>query len=140
MILTHTRCGLIACRILAHAYYEGTWMTAPVIAAHYNMNVRSLMPSLRTLAKVGILHSRVGGKEPGFIFARDPREISLLEVITALEGSKEVVCCKSVIAGLTCDCGDFSGCMIYELFQSVILDVQSHFSSISIAKHAGIPE
>lgn len=136
MFLASTRCGLIACRHLARCYYTNTYTSAPEIAEKYNMNVRALMPALRQLTRYGILRSRVGGKEPGFMFSRSPREITLLEVITALEGNHSVPCCKELIAGLKCDCKAPNECGVYNLFNGVIKQMNLKMAQISIEDHA----
>ena len=45
------------------------------------------MPSLRRIAQVGILKSRVGGLDRGFMLFRDPELMFLYKIIIALEGS-----------------------------------------------------
>ncbi|MCP9611376.1 RrF2 family transcriptional regulator [Coprobacter tertius] len=136
MFLVSTRCGIIACRLLAEAFGSGTYLNAQAIAAHYNMNVRSLMPALRQLTRSGILQSRVGGKQPGFIFARDPSEISLLDVVTALEGSVSVPCCREVIKDLNCDCGNSGECAVYRLFDGLLTYSKRKLASVSVAEFA----
>lgn len=138
MIRIATRLGIIACRYLVQGYYENRYICAPEIAEQYNMNVRALMPSLRQLTRMGILRSRVGGSTPGFIFAKDPKHFTLLQVLIALEGDVHFECCKKLIPGLKCDCRENTGCGVYTLFNGVIDKVSSQFSTITIAEHAGV--
>lgn len=140
MFLASTRCGLIACRHLVSGYHENAYISAPEIAGKYNMNVRALMPALRQLTRSGILRSRVGGKEPGFIFSRNPSEITLLEVLTSLEGGSEVPCCRELIADLKCDCSSSAQCNIYNLFNGMIDQVKMKLAQISIEAHASSRE
>lgn len=135
MILIVTRLGIIACRYLVKGYAENRYVSAPEIAEYYNMNVRALMPALRQLTRVGILRSRVGGVTPGFIFARNPAEITMHEILSALEGDPKFACCKELISDLKCDCTDKSQCGIFHLLSSLIEHSVNKLSTISIADH-----
>lgn len=139
MILTVTRLGIMACRYLAKGYYENRYISAPEIAEHYNMNVRALMPALRQLTRMGILRSRVGGNTPGFIFAKDPKEITLYQILNVLEGDTHFECCKELVPDLKCDCETNESCGIYTLFHGIIKHTSNRFSAITIAEHAGLP-
>lgn len=55
------------------------------LAAEGRMPVRFLVQILRILVNHGILHS-TRGIDGGYVLERSPREISLLEVIEAIEG------------------------------------------------------
>lgn len=136
MILISTRLSLISCRYLTRAYYEKRWVAAPEIAAYYNMNVRALMPALRSLTKAGILKSRVGGNTPGFMFANDPKTYSLLDVLTVLEDGYEIQCCKRVIPDLRCDCQMTGQCIIHSRTAALINRFKQQLADISIVEHA----
>ena len=136
LLLSSTRCGLIACRYLAHAYRQGTYVPAPEIAAYYRMNVRTLMPALRQMTRSGILRSRVGGKEPGFILARDPKDISLGEVFSSLEGTAEIPCCKELLADINCDCEEHGACSMYQLFNDMLVQAKARIAGVSLEEHA----
>lgn len=137
-MLTSTRLGLIACRYLAQAYYDQIRLTAPQLAAHYNMNVRSLMPALRGLTKVGILHSQIGGKTPGFILAKPPKEVSVYDIIVALEGKVKTPCCKEIIVGPTCDCSKSNQCKLRSLFDDIVDQSMLKLKNISVAEFATV--
>lgn len=136
MIRIATRLGIMACRYLVHGYYDNRYTSAPEIAEYYNMNVRSLMPALHQLTKSGILRSRVGGTTPGFIYARDPKEVSLHHIMVVLEGESHFECCKELIPNLKCDINKCEECGVLSLFHGVIDDVKNKFSDINIAEHA----
>lgn len=136
MIRIGTRLGIIACRYLVKGYYDNRYICAPEIAEHYNMNVRSVMPSLRHLTHVGILRSRVGGNAPGFIFVKDPKQITLYQIMVALEGDIYFECCKDLVVGLKCDCTTRDNCSISALLNGIIDDASKQFTAISIAEHA----
>jgi Rrf2 family protein len=55
------------------------------LAAEGGMPERFLLQILRDLAKQGILHSTRGGGG-GFVLDRDPSEVSLLELVEAIDG------------------------------------------------------
>lgn len=134
MLLVSTRLGLIACRYLAEGYEDGKWITAPEIARHYNVNVRSLMPILRKLVQGGVLYSRVGGATPGFILARPPEEIMLSEVLGLLEGNISIPCCMELIGGLNCDCDGVVNCKIHEMFSDMVNEAANRLKTTSIAE------
>ena len=87
MLSNPTRYGLIACRYLVWGWHNNVWLNAPEIAARYHMNVRALSPALRRLVMAGILRSQCGGTRPGFMLSRAPEEVTMLEVVRALEGN-----------------------------------------------------
>lgn len=136
MFLISTRLGLIACRHLVSGYYQDRYVSAPEIAEKNNMNVRALMPALRQMTRADILRSRVGGKEPGFIFSRNPKDISVLDILVALEGESYFVCCKELNSELKCDCMDKHKCDMYELFNSIISQAKVRLSNISIKDYS----
>lgn len=138
-LLATTRCGIIATRLLTEAYYDGNrYVTAMEIATHYNMSVRSLMSALNLLNRAGLLRSRVGGKTPGFIFSRDPREISAFELLMALEGESSTPCCKDVLPHVLCDCGKSGTCRIFLLFKTIHDSIKEKASKISVAQIAQV--
>ena len=136
MLLACTRYGLIACRFLTEGYYTNKYISAPAIAEKYNMNTRAIMPALRQLTRTGILHSRVGGKEPGFIFSRDPKSISILEIFIALEGDFRTTCCREIIKELKCDCRKKEDCSVLSLITHLFEQAKKSMAAISIYDHA----
>ena len=134
MIRIATRLGIIACRYLVQGYYDNRYISAPEIAEHYNINVRALMPALHQLTKAGVLRSRVGGTTPGFIYARDPEEISLYQIMVILEGEPYFECCKDLIPSLKCECKENEGCGIFSLFHGILDNASEKLSSITIFK------
>ncbi|HHW06451.1 MAG TPA: Rrf2 family transcriptional regulator [Clostridia bacterium] len=60
-------------------------VTAKDIAEHEEIPMRYLLKTLRSLVKAGILHS-FRGPEGGYALAKEPHEISLLDVVEAVEG------------------------------------------------------
>ena len=135
MFLAITRYGLIACQYLVKGYAEGHYVAAPEIAEKYNMNVRALMPALRQLTKAGILYSRVGGSKPGFIFAKDPKNISVLDIILALEGDTQFMCTKDLMPDITCECSSKKECILYEKFREILEQAKKTLSTMLITEY-----
>lgn len=137
MIRTSTRLGIIACRYLVQSYYNNKYISAPEIAEHYNMNVRALMPALHQLTKAGILRSRVGGTTPGFIYSKDPKELSLHQIMVVLEGEPYFGSCNELISNLKCDrkCDD---CVLLSLFHGIINNIKKQFSAITITEEVRV--
>ena len=116
-------------------YYKGCKITAPEIASKYNMNVRAILPALRALTKAGILISQTGGNEPGFIFARDPKTISMFEIIILLEGNLKMYSCHQVVNGICCDLKDCNNCLIYNGVNNALESIRTTLRSVSVYDH-----
>lgn len=65
---------------------------APELAAGARLPLPMVSKVLKRLAREGLLHSQ-RGVHGGYALARDPREISVAEIITALEGPIAVTEC-----------------------------------------------
>jgi len=63
----------------------GVVVTAKDISAHENVPMRFLLKTLRSLVKAGLLHS-YRGPDGGYALAKEPKEITLRDVIEAVEG------------------------------------------------------
>ena len=115
MLLLPTRLILIASTYLVQGYNKRIKITAPSIAQKCNVNHRALMPALRRLTQVVILRSQVGGNNPGFILTKDPSQITVFEVIDALENNLYMPSCREISEDLNCKMDNCSGCLIYNL-------------------------
>lgn len=135
MFLVSTRISLIVCRGLVKSFEKNKKISAPELATRYNLNVRILNTSLRNLVKAGILNSQVGGNEPGFIFSKNPRLISLYEIVTIFEGESKMMCCKDVISNIKCDVDDCANCLVYGGINQNLRDLSEKLKSISIYDH-----
>lgn len=142
MLLNYSRLFIIAIPYLTDAYYQNRYVPAPEIAGLYHMNVRALMPALKWLKRAGILRSRTGGNEPGFMFSRDPELITFLDIINVLEGEHFFECCDEVIDGVRCDykdknaCKSKQECVMYDLFNGIILQVKTRLRKINLKEYA----
>lgn len=139
MLTNPTRYGLIACRYLVWGWHNNVWLNAPEIAERYRMNVRALSPALRRLVLAGVLRSQCGGTRPGFMLARAPGEITMLEVVRALEGSFRMDCCRMVLPGVRCTC-DTDSCLVCGVFRDMLDGLRRKLSDVSLEEHAATEE
>lgn len=77
-------------------------MTLPEMEERFKINPRTLAPALRLLTHAGILNSRTGGLDRGYILARDSREISLYDIVQTIQGEPMVECCMDSLKGMKC--------------------------------------
>ena len=135
MFLVSTRLVLIASRYLVEGYIRDERVSVPDIALRYNMNARAIMPALRRLTQAGLLTSQTGGINPGFAFARDPKTISLLDIINVLEGRKNMDCCINVISTVSCDLMDCSKCLVHSKLNNSLDEMRNALSGVSVYEH-----
>lgn len=85
-----------------HSCLNLTWvetgeaMTAAKLAAFYELPAAYLNKQLQALARAGIVSSTPGPRG-GFRLARDPAEITLLDVVIAIEGPDEAFRCDEIL-------------------------------------------
>jgi Rrf2 family protein len=77
--------ALLALLELATHYHQGEPLQIRQIAALQNIPDRYLEQLLATLRRGGIIRSQRGAKG-GYVLVREPREITVLDVVIALEG------------------------------------------------------
>lgn len=65
------------------------------LAAWFDLPPEYLKKRLQALAKAGILHSTPGARG-GFSLARPPERITMMDVVTALEGPAEAFRCTEI--------------------------------------------
>ncbi|WP_243742722.1 RrF2 family transcriptional regulator [Actinorugispora endophytica] len=75
---------------------SGEAVTATRLAAFYGLPAAYLNKQLQALARAGILSSTSGPKG-GFRLAREPERITLLDVVTAIEGPEEAFRCDEIL-------------------------------------------
>lgn len=83
--------GLIALKHLAMHADES--ISAREIAAHYHIPAELLAKVLQKLARKGLLVSQ-HGMNGGYVLARDPARISIVDVVEALEGPISITPCE----------------------------------------------
>src|SRR6266581_5544074 len=96
--------GLIALKHLAQHNDES--VSARQIAAQYRIPAELLAKVLQKLARKGLLVSQQG-INGGYLLARDPARISIVDVIEALEGPISITPCERGD-----DCQQFQVCSV----------------------------
>src|SRR5512140_377868 len=92
--------GLIALRHLAVGSGQAG-ASAKEIADHYGMPLPMLSKILQKLARGGFLRSE-HGTNGGYRLARDPRQVSALEVIRSIDGPIILTACFTEHGGQEC--------------------------------------
>lgn len=117
--------GLIALRYLAGNTCTGT-ASAKEIADAYGLPLPLLAKLLQKLTRTGFLRS-LPGTNGGYKLARDPRRISALEVIRAIDGPVLLTACFTEHG----ECSQSERCPVREPLRKVheaIIDLLSHIS------------
>lgn len=83
------RYALLALLKLASHHEQGDFLQVDQIAASGQIPDRYLAQLLMTLRQCGLVRSQRGAKG-GYLLARDPWQITLLEVLACLEGIKKL--------------------------------------------------
>ncbi|WP_405062323.1 Rrf2 family transcriptional regulator [Kribbella sp. NBC_01505] len=78
------------------SWIPGQAVTAKHLAAFYDLPTAYLNKQLQALARAGILSS-VSGPKGGFQLARDPRKISLLDIVVAIDGPDDAFRCTEIL-------------------------------------------
>jgi Rrf2 family protein len=85
-----------------HSCLNLTWLPdarpvpAAKLAAFYDLPAAYLNKQLQALVRAGILSS-TSGPRGGFQLARSPEQITLLDVVTAIEGPDEAFRCEELL-------------------------------------------
>ncbi|GAA2624163.1 Rrf2 family transcriptional regulator [Actinomadura fulvescens] len=75
---------------------DGQAVTAAKLAAFYQLPAAYLNKQLQALARAGILTS-TSGPRGGFRLARKPEDITVMDVVTAIEGPEEAFRCEEIL-------------------------------------------
>ncbi len=95
-ISTTAHYGLIAAGYLAEQADEG-WVAAETISDKYGISVAYLLKIMKQMVKANVLRSKRGPRG-GYTLARPAKEITLLEIIEAVDGP---ISTRSEMAELT---------------------------------------
>ena len=131
--------GLIAVRHLAEHADLGA-CSAKDLAEMYGIPQEALAKILQRLARSKLLISQQG-TNGGYVLARDPREISALEVIRAIEGPLFITSCNRPEKS----CSQSSKCTVREPLQKVSRTIEEvlgklRFGSCARARRNSAPE
>ncbi len=110
---------------------EGATVMSKDIAKRQGLSKKYLDALLRELKNSGLLRSQRGAGG-GFVLAKDPNEITMEDVVAALEGDLALTDCvqqASVCQGTDC-------CATYLLWKEVSDQISNTLSSLSLAEMA----
>ncbi|OUL27055.1 transcriptional regulator [Nostoc sp. RF31YmG] len=117
--------GILALLEMATNYQSGEPMQIRQIAAQQNIPDRYLEQLLATLRRGGIIKSQRGSKG-GYLLAREPKKITLFEILECLEGL-DVRTSQTAINHRTVDSG-----VIEEIWQEACQAANSVFRNYSL--------
>jgi Rrf2 family protein len=121
--------GLIAMKHLAErGAVDEAACSAKEIAEAYALPAEALAKILQRLAKKGLLLSQ-HGTNGGYSLARDPRAISALEVIEAIEGRLYIAACMTEAH----DCEQLDTCTIRHPLRKVNESIEEVLGRLSVA-------
>ena len=108
---------------------NGDKCTAREIAEHFNMSAALVMNVLKVLNQGNLVRSSRGAKG-GYSLAQQPEQISLSDIITAVEGPMRVVECAAGVKSETANCGLSQSCpvtrqvnMVHDKFNGFLKEV-----------------
>jgi Rrf2 family protein len=117
--------ALLALLELASHHAKGEPLKVSEIAGSQGIPERYLNQILTTLRHTGIVQSQRGSKG-GYLLSRDPRQITLLEVIFSLEGD------GNSIKGEVSDSATLEKAAVLEIWQKGLTAFQSVFSRYTL--------
>ncbi len=106
---------------------EGTKITGAALAEKQNIPERFLLKIMRSLTAAGIMKS-YRGVDGGFALQRQPKDITLFDIIEAVEGQTELQRCLHDIG--SCSRGCSGMCSIYAAFADIQRDLANKLKSI----------
>lgn len=118
--------GLIAMKHLAE-HGEQCAISAKDLAESYGMPQEALAKILQRLVRAGLLQSQQGTKG-GYVLARSPRLISVLEVIRVIDGPLLLTACSEGSA----DCDHATLCTVREPLRKVSQSIQQVLGKLTI--------
>ncbi|MQY05169.1 hypothetical protein ACRB68_32390 [Actinomadura sp. RB68] len=124
-----------------HSCLNLTWappgeaVTAAKLAAFYSLPAAYLNKHLQALARAGILAS-TSGPRGGFRLARPPEKITVMDVVTAIEGPEEAFRCTGILAagpGGRTDVDYRAHCVISQTMAEAELAWRGHLAGRTLA-------
>jgi len=118
MLTKKTRYSLLALTYLARKYGQGAIFIGE-IADNEKIPKRFLEVILLELKKLGFLASKYG-KTGGYFLIKNPKEITLTEIIRSMDGPIALIPCASEKFYQACEfCKDESSCKIRFTFKEI---------------------
>ncbi len=106
-------------------------ISAKEISEKLNISFEFLSKTLQTLMKFGLISSHQG-KSGGYTLAKEPTDISISEIINALDENQSVVECAADADSLTC--GRQSDCTIKKPMNNIQNKINSIFEETTLAE------
>ncbi|MFI3297351.1 MAG: Rrf2 family transcriptional regulator [bacterium] len=114
-------------------FYINKRMSVPEMRDQFNINTRTLTPALTRLVHAGVLKSKIGGNDRGYILARDPKTISLYEIAHITQGDLQMRCCADVIDNCSeCFLNKGQHCKLFNKLNKALLHVKEELENISL--------
>lgn len=73
------------------------------------------------------------------MLSRAPEEVTMLEVVRALEGNFRMDCCRTVLSCVQCSC-ETDSCRVCGVFRDMLDELRSRLSSVSLEDYAATEE
>jgi len=110
----------------------GRVVTAREIADHTGISRPMVSKILKALARGGLLHSHRGARG-GYSLPRSPEEISIAEVIEAIEGPIAITECSGEEGSCTLE----AGCPVRVNWRDISAVIRSALAGVPLARMAG---
>ncbi|ABO51467.1 transcriptional regulator, BadM/Rrf2 family [Desulforamulus reducens MI-1] len=109
---------------------KGQVSEAKAIAEQENIPIRFLLKILRSLTAAGIIES-YRGVSGGYALAREPKDITMLDVVEAVEGPVEVNRC--LIAPESCNKNHTARCPMHRALYAIQQNLNQQLNSYNFA-------
>ncbi len=119
--------GLMAIHYIAFHQNEGSVNTRR-IAEEYGIPPELLAKILQRLARRGLVQAQNGPKG-GYVLTRDPAEISIGEVVSAIEGPINIVSCYK-----TMDCPQLARCSVRRPARKIQASIEELLNKMSLVE------
>ncbi len=124
---TKVRYGMRAVVELAQNFEESPVMVSK-LAEKQNLSVKYLESLMSKLKKGGVVKS-VRGNRGGYLLTKDPQEISVYEIVTALEGPISLVNCSENPE----NCENFENCCTFNLWKELSQTLTDKMKAIKLS-------
>jgi len=111
---------------------EKNCVTAREIAENYNLPYELVSKVLQRLTRYNVVNS-VQGAKGGYKLSKIPADISLIEIITAVEPNYQITNCMKENSS-TKDCEHFNCCMIRNPLIKIQNEIDKLFKNMSVTE------
>jgi Rrf2 family protein len=125
--------GLLLMTALARAYRLGQAVSLDTVAVGESLSQGFLEEIAANLRRAGLIVSR-RGKNGGYLLSRAPRQMTIGEIIAALEGPMALVECLGAQSG----CPRAGSCSNETVWRRVQGEVNRVLDGLTLAKAAGL--